>query len=63
MPLPLIDLDPNGTYSYADYLTWQFPELMELWRGKIVRRVSASTDRHQAVVGNLYLAFANYLRR
>lgn len=36
---------------------------MELWRGKIVRRVSASTDRCQAVVGNLYLAFANYLRR
>ena len=57
------DLDLNGTYSYADYVTWQFTELVELWRGKIMRRMSAPTDRHQAVVGNLYLAFGNHLRR
>jgi hypothetical protein len=24
------DLDPNATYSFADYLTWQFQERVEL---------------------------------
>jgi Uma2 family endonuclease len=56
-------LDPNGTYTYADYLTWQFTELVELVRGKIMRRMSAPTDRHQAVVGELHLIFGNHLRR
>jgi len=59
----LADLDPNGTYSYADYLGWQFTELVELLRGKIMRRMSVPTDRHQALVGNVYLAFGNHLRR
>ena len=44
MPNPitsLADLDLNGSYSYADYLTWQFTELVELLRGKVMRRMSA----------------------
>ncbi|RZK26652.1 MAG: Uma2 family endonuclease [Hymenobacter sp.] len=56
-------LDPNGTYSYADYVTWQFTELVELLRGKIMRRMGAPTDQHQAVVGEFHLAFGSYLRR
>ncbi len=66
MPTPITSisqLDPNGTYTYADYVTWQFTELVELVRGKIMRRMSAPTDRHQAVVGELHLIFGNYLRR
>jgi len=59
----LAQLDPNGTYSYADYLTWQFTELVELWRGKIMRRMSTPTDQHQAVVGDLHALIHNYLRR
>ena len=59
----LADLDPNGTYSYADYLSWKFEELVELWRGKIMRRMSAPTDQHQAVVGEIFVSFKNYLRR
>ncbi|MFD2720320.1 Uma2 family endonuclease [Hymenobacter monticola] len=63
-PITSIDqLDPNGIYTYADYLTWQFTELVELLRGKIMRRMSAPTDRHQALLGELYLAFGNHLRR
>ena len=31
----LAQLDLNGTYSYADYLKWQFDERVELLRGKI----------------------------
>ncbi|MDD2816315.1 MAG: hypothetical protein PHP00_11370 [Thiotrichaceae bacterium] len=29
----LSQLDLNGTYSYADYLTWKFDERLELIRG------------------------------
>ena len=57
------DLDPEGTYSYADYVSWQFEELVELWRGKIMRRMSAPTDRHQAIVGNLFGLLHSYLRK
>lgn len=60
----IADLDPNGTYTYADYLTWQFGELVELVRGKLMRRMSpAPTDRHQAAVGEFHLLIGNYLRR
>jgi len=59
----LADLDPNGTYSYADYLSWKFEELVELWRGKIMRRMSAPTDQHQALVGNIFLAIGTHLRK
>ena len=64
MPITSLDqLDPNGTYSYADYLTWQFTELVELLRGKVMRRMSAPTDQHQVVVGNLYFSLRSYLQR
>jgi Uma2 family endonuclease len=56
-------LDPDGTYTYADYLTWQFSELVELLRGKIMRRMGAPTDRHQAIVGDLFGAIHSHLRR
>ena len=67
MPTPPItspdQLDPDATYSYADYLTWQFTELVELIRGKIVRRMSRPLDVHQAAVGELYFLIKAHLRR
>ena len=59
----LAQLDPNGSYTYADYLTWQFTELVELMRGKIMRRMSAPTDLHQDTVGELLFHFRAHLRR
>ena len=59
----LSQLDPNGTYTYADYLSWQFTELVELLRGKIMRRMSAPTDLHQEIVGELHFQLKNHLRR
>lgn len=32
----LSQLDLNATYSYADYLTWQLEETVELIRGKML---------------------------
>lgn len=41
-------LDPKGTYTYADYLLWQFEERVELLRGKI-RQMAAPSRKHQLV--------------
>jgi Uma2 family endonuclease len=58
------DLDPTKTYTYADYLTWQLGEWVELLRGKLTRRMSpAPADLHQAIVGELHLLIGNYLHR
>lgn len=43
----LSQLDPNGSYSYADYLTWRFTEYVELIKGRILRKMSAPTSQHQ----------------
>jgi Uma2 family endonuclease len=48
-PITSIDqLDPNGVYTYADYLTWKFEETVELIKGKIYR-MAAPARRHQAI--------------
>lgn len=44
----LDQLDPNGTYTYADYLLWQFTERVELLRGKI-RQMAAPSVKHQQI--------------
>ena len=41
-------LDLNGTYTVADYLSWQFDELVQLVRGKVVRMSPAPRDTHAA---------------
>lgn len=56
----LDQLDPNGTYTYADYLRWQFEERVELLRGKI-RQMSAPSRKHQGIVTGLTRLFANAL--
>ena len=43
------DLDLNGTYSYADYLLWQFSERLELIKGKIFKMSPAPSRNHQQV--------------
>lgn len=51
------DLDLNKTYSYADYLLWQFQERIELIKGKIFEMSPAPSRKHQMVsrVLNRYL--------
>ena len=45
------DLDLSGTYTYADYLKWDFDERLELIRGKIFRICAGPNTVHQQVVG------------
>lgn len=56
----LNQLDPNGVYTYADYLLWQFEERVELLRGKI-RKMSAPSRRHQEISGKIQYALTTAL--
>lgn len=56
----LAQLDPNGSYTYADYLLWQFEERVELLRGRI-RQMAAPSRKHQSIAGNMYRSMANAL--
>jgi Uma2 family endonuclease len=58
----LSQLDLNGTYSYADYLTWKFEERLELIKGKIMLMATPNV-LHQRVSGKLSLQIANSLHK
>lgn len=49
----LSQLDLSKTYTYADYLTWGFTELVELVRGQVRLMSPAPRRAHQEVVRNL----------
>ena len=51
--IAFIDLDPNGSYTYSDYLSWTFEERLELFRGRISLQPRSYTPLHQTVMGNL----------
>ncbi len=53
-------LDPNGTYTYADYLKWQFDESVELIKGKLYRMSPAPKRKHQDASVNLEFALLKY---
>ena len=56
-------LDLTKQYSYADYLTWQFNERVELIRGWISKMSPAPGTSHQAVSWDIAYYFANYFRK
>ena len=47
-------LEPEATYSYADYLKWSFEERVELIRGKLFRMAPAPSRDHQVLLSNLH---------
>ncbi len=49
----LSQLDLNGTYSYADYLTWQFDETVELIKGQVLLMCPAPNVKHQRIARKL----------
>lgn len=54
------DLDLSKRYTYADYLTWDFPERVELILGKIFRMSSAPSAGHQVLSQKLSLQMGNF---
>ncbi|MGI4740007.1 MAG: Uma2 family endonuclease [Janthinobacterium lividum] len=55
-------LDLSQTYTYADYLSWKFTDLVELVRGRVMRKMSAPTSAHQQCSSNLQGLVWNHLR-
>lgn len=55
-------LDLNKRYTYADYLTWQFDEMVELIKGKVYRMTPAPSLKHQRTSGNLYGLIWTFLK-
>lgn len=52
-----------GMYSYADYLTWQFEEVVELIKGKIFKKAVAAPKRlHQKVSIELTYRLTGFLK-
>lgn len=56
----LSQLDLNGIYTYADYLSWQFDDAIELIKGKIMAMSPAPSSEHQSIVTNLGGVMYNY---
>lgn len=55
-------LDLNKRYTYADYLTWQFDELVELIKGRVFRMSPAPQSAHQTISFNLNTSIGLALR-
>lgn len=55
-------LDLSKRYTYADYLTWQFDEMVELIRGKVFRVPPAPSRRHQEVSMKLQNSIFNAIK-
>ena len=58
----LSQLDMDGTYSYADYLSWRLEESVELIKGKIMAMSPAPSRKHQGVSLNLSISLGNYFK-
>ena len=56
--------EPESPYgfTYADYLTWNFKERIELIRGRIFKMSPAPTVTHQKILGNLFIAIRTFLK-
>jgi Uma2 family endonuclease len=54
--------DLSGSYTYADYLTWSWDEMVELIDGKIFKMSPGPGTSHQSISGNLFVPIWNYFR-
>lgn len=53
------DLDLTKTYTYSDYLLWQFSERVELIKGFISKMSPAPSSNHQKISQNINKYFLN----
>ncbi len=58
----LTQLDMNKRYSYAQYLTWQFQERLELIKGKIFKMTPAPARKHQSASMKISYLIMDYLK-
>lgn len=48
-------LNPEGSYTYWDYLKWKFEERVELIKGKVFKMSPAPGPNHQRISGKLIM--------
>jgi Uma2 family endonuclease len=52
-----------GTYSYADYLTWDIDYMVELIKGKVFKQAAAAPRRiHQEIAALMITRLTNHLK-
>lgn len=54
-------LDFEKTYTYADYLLWQFEERLKLIKGKIFKMAAVPSMQHQRIASRLHTYIGHYL--
>jgi len=52
----------GGKYSYADYLTWEIDDMVEIIRGKVFKWTAAPSRIHQKIISDLNTAINNFLK-
>lgn len=63
-PVLLFDqLDLTKSYTYSDYLNWQFNDRVELILGKLFRMSPAPSAHHQHCVAALNATFYSFLKK
>jgi Uma2 family endonuclease len=55
-------LDLSGSYTYADYLLWQFKDRVEIIKGKIFKMSPAPSRSHQEISMTVTLILAKFLK-
>jgi hypothetical protein len=60
--LQFTDLDLNGRYTYADYVSWKFEEIVELIKGRIFKMSPAPNSLHQSISMNISALIKSKLR-
>ena len=55
-------LDITKSYTYADYLTWQFNDRVELIMGKIFNMSPAPSSQHQHITVAISSSIYQFLR-
>ena len=52
---------PYGGYTYADYVNFEFDEMVEIIRGRIFKMSPAPKTIHQQISGRLHTLISNFL--
>ena len=51
----------TGKYSYADYLTWELDEMVEIIKGRLFKMTAAPSRIHQKIAGKLHYHLYSFL--
>ena len=60
--MELASLDRDRTYTTSDYLSWDFPERVELINGKVYEMMAAPSPYHQKISSRIFVSFDHFLQ-